>query len=92
MTYQPRPMTDQKGSAVHMIVAWSCAVLTLGHFLPWAIAATRPKSNTLALALLDLLLGWTVVGWIAAPVMACGAHQVVNPVLVNNNMGGYPQG
>jgi len=91
MTYQARPMTDQKGNAIHMIVAWAFAVLTLGYFLPWAIAATRRKSNTLAIALLTLLLGWTLVGWIIALVMACGTHQVVQPVAVNNSSGHQPQ-
>lgn len=92
MSYQTMPMTDQKGNAVHMIIAWVIAVLSVGYFLPWAIAASRRKSNTLAIALLDLLLGWTIIGWIIALVMACGSHQMVAPVVVNNNMGpGYPQ-
>lgn len=29
--------------------------------------------------LVSLLLGWTVVGWIVALVMACTAHRVVMP-------------
>lgn len=44
--------------------------------LPWAVAATRGKSNATAVALINLLLGWTLIGWIVALVMACGAHQV----------------
>lgn len=39
--------------------------------MPWAIAATRQKSNTLAIGLLNFLVGWTIIGWIAAAVMAC---------------------
>jgi hypothetical protein len=45
-------------------------VLTIGYFLPWAIAATRQKSNALAIGLLNFLVGWTFIGWIVALVMA----------------------
>ena len=57
-------------SSVHMVIAWVFAVLTIGYFLPWAIAATRQKSNTLAIGLLNFLVGWTLIGWIAALVMS----------------------
>ena len=56
---------------VHITIAWIFAVFSFGYFLPWAIAATRQKSNTLAIGLLNFLVGWTVIGWIAAAVMAC---------------------
>jgi hypothetical protein len=57
-------------------IAWVLAVLSLGYFLPWAVAATRGKSNAGAIGWLNLLLGWTFIGWVAALVMACTAHQV----------------
>ncbi len=65
---------------VHVVIAWVFAALTLGYVLPWAIAATRQKSNTLAIGLLNLLVGWTLIGWIAAMVMAVQteAIQVTN--------------
>lgn len=53
------------------------AICTLGYMLPWAIAATRGKSNSGAIGLLNLLLGWTLIGWIVALVMACASHQSV---------------
>lgn len=70
--------TDEKISGVQVAVAWVIALLTVGYMLPWAIAATRGKSNALAIGLLNFLLGWTIIGWIAALVMACGSHQVVH--------------
>jgi hypothetical protein len=82
MSYQlPQRVTDQRGNVWHVLVAWVFAVVTLGYFLPWAIAATRHKSNTLAIALVNLLLGWSIIGWVVALVMACGSHQmgVVSP-------------
>jgi len=73
----PHLVTDQRdyGSAVN-VLAWICAVLTMLYMLPWAVAISRGKSNALAVGLVNLLLGWTLIGWIAALVMACTAHQV----------------
>jgi hypothetical protein len=88
MSYYPNQgqvvVTRQhQSSTVHVVIAWIFAVGTGGYLLPWAIAATRNKENTLAIALIDLLLGWSVVGWIAALVMACTANPVRQTVLVS---------
>ena len=60
-----------------LAIAWVVTVLTVGYMLPWAIAATRCMSNEAAVGLVNLLLGWTFVGWVVALVMACRAHRVV---------------
>lgn len=70
-------VSDRKGKPIQLIVAWVVAVLTIGYMLPWAIAATRGKSNSGAIGLINLLLGWTLIGWIVALVMACSSHQAV---------------
>lgn len=73
-----RPVPQYQSPTVgggHIAVAWVVAVLTLGYMLPWAIAATRGRSNTLAIALVNLLVGWTFIGWVAALVMACLSEQ-----------------
>jgi hypothetical protein len=70
----------------HLAFAWIATVLTFGYMLPWAIAATRRKSNSAAIGLLNFLLGWSVIGWVAALVMACSADPVAlvaAPVQVN---------
>jgi hypothetical protein len=73
----PQAYTDQRtGNTVEVVFGWVLAVLTLGYMLPWAIAATRGKSNSLAVALVNFFTGWTLIGWIAALVMACQAHQL----------------
>jgi hypothetical protein len=41
------------------------------------VAAMRGKSNHVAILVLNILLGWTVIGWIVAPVMACAGHHAV---------------
>jgi hypothetical protein len=72
----PLYVTDARVSGAALAVSWIIAVFTLGYMLPWAVAATRGKSNSGAIALVNLLLGWTFVGWVVALVMACTAHQV----------------
>ena len=40
------------------------------YFLPSIVALLRNKRDTLAIFLLNLFLGWSVVGWIVALVWA----------------------
>lgn len=42
------------------------AAIVLVYLLPWFIAAWRDHNNQGAIALLNLLLGWTFLGWVAA--------------------------
>lgn len=73
-----RVVKDKHGLALSStmgIVALVLAIITVGYLLPWAIAVLRGKSNGTAILLVNLLLGWTVVGWIIALVMACMPHQ-----------------
>jgi hypothetical protein len=69
-------LTDARTNGAEVAIAWVLTVLSLGYFLPWAVAATRGKSNSLAVGLVNFLLGWTLVGWVVALVMACTAHRV----------------
>jgi uncharacterized membrane protein YhdT len=70
-------VTDQRNNTAHTVIAWIVAVGTLGYMLPWAIAATRGKSNAGAIGLVNFFTGWMFgVGWVVALVMACGAHNV----------------
>lgn len=87
--------TDSRVNAAEVAIAWIITAVTFGYMLPWAIAATRGKSNSLPIALVNFLAGWTVIGWIVALVMACGSHQVVgqtphagfaSPVAVSPNV------
>lgn len=44
------------------------------YFLPAIIAAVRHTHNTAGILLLNIFLGWTVVGWFVALLMAlCSA-------------------
>ena len=88
MSYQPYgyaappPQTQvlvqpYRCSTAHLVIAWVLAVLTGLYLLPWAVAATRNRSNVAAIALINVFLGWTVVGWVVALVMACGSDRPV---------------
>ncbi len=65
---QPRPY--ESGPAL-IIIAWVIAVCTLGYMLPWAVSVYRNMPNNGAVALVNLLTGWTGIGWIGALIMAC---------------------
>ena len=69
---------DKHGTGLNVtmgVVAWTIAVLSVGYMVPWAIAVSRGKTNSIAIFIVNLLLGWTLIGWIIALVMACSAHQ-----------------
>ena len=74
-------VTAPRCSTAHIVIAWVLTVLTLGYLLPWAIAASRGHRDVGGIALVDLLLGWSLVGWIVALVWSLGdtggRHQVV---------------
>lgn len=72
-----RIINDSTGKPVQATTAWIVAVITLGYMLPWAVAATRGKSNAGAIGWINLLLGWSVIGWIVALVMAASSHQTL---------------
>jgi succinate dehydrogenase/fumarate reductase cytochrome b subunit len=68
---------DSSPRPAQTVIAWILTVVTIGYFLPWAIAATRGKSNTAVVGWLNFLLGWTFIGWVVALVMALTAHGIV---------------
>lgn len=80
VTYLAAPLTDQRPSSTPvMVIAWIVTVVSSLYMLPWAIAASRGKANQWSVFLVSLLLGWTVVGWIVALVMACTPHRLLLP-------------
>jgi hypothetical protein len=49
------------------------AFLLLTYFLPTIVAINRHHRNRMAIVMLNFLLGWTLIGWVAAMVWACTA-------------------
>ena len=58
------------------VVAIVVAILTAGYMLPWAIAAVRDVRHW-SVFWVNLLLGWTIIGWVVALVMALRAQRQI---------------
>jgi hypothetical protein len=58
------------------VVAVVVAILSAGYMLPWAIAAVRDVPHW-SVFWVNLLLGWTIVGWIIALVMSLRSQRQV---------------
>lgn len=50
------------------------------YFIPWIVANDKKHHQSGAILVLNLLLGWTLVGWVAALVWAC-----TNPIVVQQS-------
>lgn len=62
------------------------------YFLPAIIAKARKNSNTTGIFVLNLLLGWTFLGWIGAMIWAFSSGPKQTPtVIVNNTSQSYSQ-
>lgn len=57
-------------ATVTKVIAVLAAILTAGYMLPWAIAAVRNLRSHVSVGLVNLLLGWTIIGWVIALVMS----------------------
>lgn len=53
---------------VHVVYFTAFATL---YFAPSIVAFYRAKPSRFGIALLNLLAGWTVIGWLAAFIWAC---------------------
>ncbi len=64
---------EAAGGGLGLLLA-SCIGL-LFYFLPAFVAFMRGHQNTVAIFLVNLLLGWTFIGWVVALVWAFTAVQ-----------------
>jgi hypothetical protein len=46
-------------------------ILGIAYCLPWIVAASRVHHNSGAIGVLNLLAGWSGIGWILAMVWSC---------------------
>ena len=72
MSVQPADRSWTATKVVSVIVA----IVTAGYMLPWAIAAVRDVPHWLVFWI-NLLLGWTIIGWIVALVMSLRMQRFV---------------
>ena len=62
------------------VVALVVAILTAGYMAPWAVAAIRDVRHW-SVFWVNLLLGWTIIGWVIALIMSLRAQRQV--VVIN---------
>jgi ribosomal protein S27E len=60
------------GSAIRSVVFW--VILCVFYFLPTIIAGRRGIPNAGSVAVVNIFLGWTCVGWIVALAMAVSGN------------------
>ncbi len=58
------------------------SVLFLMYWLPTIVAIVRRTPSALGVAALNFFLGWTVVGWIIALVIALAAYPAERVVVI----------
>ena len=59
---------------------------TLFYFIPLIIAILRKKSNVVAIGALNLLLGWTLVGWVVSLVWSLSKDQQPQQVVIHQTI------
>jgi hypothetical protein len=55
-----------KRGKARLFMVWLVAIFSFGYLLPWAIAYSRKHPDVVRIFLVNLLLGWTVIGWVVA--------------------------
>jgi len=53
------------------------AIIALVYLFPFWVAAGKHHHNSAAILALNVLLGWTILGWIGAFVWACTSVRTV---------------
>lgn len=73
--------TDQTDSAGWVLIVAVSAISLVLYFLPTIVG--RQKHNAGAIFVLNLLLGWTIIGWVVAMVWAVTKEPQPSQVIVN---------
>ena len=76
-------MTDNSGGYLILGLVMLAAAIAL-YFLPAIVAGMNRHRQRTAIFILNLLLGWTAVGWVVALVWAFMRPEHPVPVVVNN--------
>ena len=63
------PAMASYGDAISLYGEFVCLVCL--YILPGLVASMREHRQMLAIWMLNILLGWTLLGWVAAMVWAC---------------------
>lgn len=73
----PVPAMASGGAAVAggILLFVACLFGTAAYFVPTIIAFARKKSNKIAILVLNLFLGWSLIGWVISLVWALSNDQ-----------------
>lgn len=55
------------------------------YFLPFIVATNKSHNQTGAILVLNILLGWTLIGWVIALVWACSNDNNAPTIIENNS-------
>jgi Superinfection immunity protein len=69
--------TGPSGNAAVGLVIWLAAIAA--YFIPTVIAWIRHVPHRGSVTVINVFLGWTVIGWVVALAMACRSRPVVTP-------------
>lgn len=65
------------------IIIWGCLILSI-YFIPSFVAAKRNHIQKKSILILNIFLGWTLIGWVVALVWACKNPEIPSTVINNN--------
>jgi hypothetical protein len=63
-------------------------VILFAYFVPFIIAMMRQHNNTLAIFFVNLLLGWSVIGWICAFIWSLTSRPQPQHIIIQNSQVG----
>lgn len=71
-----------------MFTGLASLILLAVYFIPTIIAICRKHDNTVAIILVNILLGWTFIGWVVALIWSVTSQKKQTIVINNNNTSG----
>lgn len=75
-------MQNETGTLGALVLIFVCFML---YFMPTMNAKSRKHPNRSSIFLLNLLLGWTLVGWVIALVWSASAIAPIEPIRVKES-------
>ena len=72
----PQVVNVDRSWTATKVVSLIVAIITAGYMAPWAVAAIRDVRHW-SVFWINLLFGWTIIGWVIALVMALRAQRLV---------------
>lgn len=74
---------SSSGASNSMLMVVGIVVLGMMYLTPTIIGYIRKKSNKFAILILNLLLGWSVIGWVVALIWACTKDKPAQIIIQN---------